>query len=367
MSTDKRIIVLAAGVLLAGLAQAQATRSPELAAASTTPDGFLTKARRSPPDVARHDSESPVEAWCAQASRNSTSCPPQQHHGPVVIADDLTAGLPNLRLDIILREMTNDVVSGSGVEAPDGTLVFAMWKIVSANADASIPAPADPEYGLPAPPPGESWPVSQQNYLFQGIILNGCLGPASFDLTLDSKIHQSDQPLPYGQVHLVDSVDGHGYYNFKYTIRATDEEGNVSDFTFSGDANAYCTSQADFASKSVEEVMTLSATTQQASLLAATQDDDFFTQADIDRSPGGYALFVPGVGDVYATEIRSAVAGKTCNIHKPSLIKAIAEDPPTVNEPTWEELSIHYIFFPYRVVCLWPPGGACYIMVRKAA
>jgi hypothetical protein len=77
--------------------------------------------------------------------------------------------------------------------------------------------------------------------------VNGCVGtPAAFDLTLDSTVFRTSTSEVFGQVHLVDEVNGHGYYNFMYTIRAMDEEANVSDFVFSGDADAFCTHQASF-------------------------------------------------------------------------------------------------------------------------
>ena len=75
--------------------------------------------------------------------------------------------------------------------------------------------------------------------------INGCTGvPATFDLTLDSSVYRISTGVVFGSVHLVDEVEGWGYYNFEYTIRARDENGNVSDFIFSGDADSFCTGQA---------------------------------------------------------------------------------------------------------------------------
>src|SRR5262249_45826349 len=99
------------------------------------------------------------------------------------------------------------------------------------------------------PVPGETW--SQMNNakgLFDVLILNGCAGAAAtFDLHLQSSIYveggleQDGRNGTIGAVHVDDSVTGPGYYNFKYTIRATDPYGNASDFTFSGDADSLCT------------------------------------------------------------------------------------------------------------------------------
>ncbi|MET0985139.1 MAG: hypothetical protein ABW034_07010 [Steroidobacteraceae bacterium] len=369
MSTHNRITTLAAGVLLCGLSsQVALAASPDLSAAFTTrPNGFLTKSERRMPSTVSSDSGGLVDNLCARSARDSAACPPSLKDGAVDAAGELSAGLPHLRLDIVLKEMQNVVVSGTGVNSLG---VFqepwATFKIESTSADSSIPGQADAPYGLPVPAAGDTWSdIPHANGLFQGVIENGCLGPATFDLTLDSTIYRVSTSEVFGEVHLTDAVDGHGYYNFKYTIRATDESGNVSDFVFSGDANAYCSAQLGFESESAEELGLSAKTATVESTLASLQETDLFTQQDIDRSPGGYKLFVPGVGDVYVTQIRAPSAGKTCSIHKPSLIKAVAANPPTLNEPKWEELSIHYIFFPYRTVCLWPPGGGCYAMVKK--
>jgi hypothetical protein len=159
----------------------------------------------------------------------------------------ITAGLKHLRLNIILKEMQNVVVSGSGVDSLGAFQEpWATFKIVSTAADDSIPAAADAPFGLPVPAPGDTWSdIPHANGLFQGIIENGCMGaPAAFDLTLDSSVFRPSTGVVFGDVHLVDGVDGHGYYNFKYTITAEDEDGNVSDFIFSGDADSFCTSQS---------------------------------------------------------------------------------------------------------------------------
>ena len=142
------------------------------------------------------------------------------------------------------------MVEGSGVDSLGANQdPWATFKIVSAAANVSIPTPAAPAYALPVPLPGDDpWiDIPEPNALFQGIIWNGCVGiPATFDLTLDSSIYRISTGEVFGSVHLVDEVEGHGYYNFKYTIRATDEDGNVSDFVFSGDADSVCTTQANF-------------------------------------------------------------------------------------------------------------------------
>ena len=153
-----------------------------------------------------------------------------------------------MRLNIIIWEMQNVVVSGSGVDSLG--LFNEHWttiKIGSSAADDSLPEPGD-KYDLALPYPGETavFPSTHSITLYRGIIENGCVGtPATFDLTLDSSVWRFGSGEVFGEVHLVDEVEGHGYYNFEYTIRATDEDGNVSDFIFRGDADSFCTSQLD--------------------------------------------------------------------------------------------------------------------------
>jgi hypothetical protein len=63
---------------------------------------------------------------------------------------------------------------------------------------------------------------------------------------LDTEVHNlSLDNQASGEIHLVDAVQGHGYYNFKFTVHATDQAGNQSDFIFSGDADSFCTASAD--------------------------------------------------------------------------------------------------------------------------
>jgi len=250
MNKWNNILVLSAAVLSGISAQAGAAGATNSSLAVTArPAGFLNPSDRRAPRIVEVGYGNLVNRLCARATAHTPmSCPASLNHfdGPDVIG----TYLPHLRLNIILRKMQNIVIAGSGVDSlgalqdPWGT-----FKIVSAAANVSIPAPAAPAYTLPVPLAGDApWTdIPEPDVLFQGIIWNGCVGiPATFDLTLDSSIYRASSGAMFGAVHLVDSVKGHGYYNFKYTIRATDEAGNVSDFVFSGDADSICTTQANF-------------------------------------------------------------------------------------------------------------------------
>ncbi len=369
--------VVLASVLLCGLSAQAAvsgtTDGPRTITARS--GGFLTPSERRAPRSADDRSGGLVDKLCARTAGNSPVRCPASVEGPGA-SDTITAGLPHLRLNIILREMRNVVVSGSGV---DSLGLFqepwATFKIASTTADVSIPAPGDPPYGLPVPAAGDTWSdIPHANALFQGIIENGCLSnAATFDLTLDSSIYRTSTGQTFGGVHLADSVEGHGYYNFKYTIRATDEAGNVSDFVFSGDADSYCTSQSSFSSKSgsgvkiaTDSLATGAAANSCASMtvgeLASAPASDFITQEEMDRSPRGYELNVPGVGVVLVTDPLKRIGGSPCRTHKPSLISAVAANPPTAASPSWINLSIYN--YSGGIFCACPKNGACYRMIR---
>lgn len=215
------------------------------------PDGFITTSYRRAPGASGKSSADMINRLCAPtASRSENVCPPGLKGAPGFPDpnDDFSAELPHLRLNIVLWELQNIVVSGSGVDSSvSNDVSWVNFRIESSTADDAIPGPADPTPGSPLPPPGNTWSLSTPHTIYQGIIENGCTGsPATFDLTLDSAVYRNNTSHEFGEVHLTDEVEGHGYYKFRYTIRATDEDGNVSDFVFSGDANAYCTSQSAF-------------------------------------------------------------------------------------------------------------------------
>ncbi|MCA9548771.1 MAG: hypothetical protein KC933_01975 [Myxococcales bacterium] len=92
--------------------------------------------------------------------------------------------------------------------------------------------------------------------------------------------------------------------------------------------------------------------------------DDMITAAELDRTPGGYSLEVPGVGKVILDNEDPRVTSG-CYMHRPSLIQEIAANPPSAAGPTWVNLTIWGCS--WGICCLPPSNGACYKMVRFAA
>jgi hypothetical protein len=241
MITRNPTVVIASGILLAALATLEKT-ADAADSMTTRPGGFLTESDRRAPGAVKSDWGGLVEKLCARAMDSPRRRCPVSVSGVPGPSDKVSAGLPHLRLDILLEEVRNVLVSGAGVD--DSLTPIATFTIVSDAADVSFPPSGGTSVQVLAPPPGDTWQYG--GAIFMGIIANGCLGPpATFDLTLDSSIYKDSNEEVLGEVHLVDSVQGHGYYNVAYTIRATDEAGNVSDFIFSGDADSYCTGQLD--------------------------------------------------------------------------------------------------------------------------
>ncbi len=192
-------------------------------------------------------------ALCRLAKRASgTPCPftVRAPAGPVA-ADDFAANLPHLRLAVILGEMEHVVVAGDGITSEDlFNEPWTLWLFQSANADVSLPTYGGEPVGLPLPPPGQTFPSPPfANGLFQAIVHNGCVGsPATFDVSLHGGVYQpadvaafppvEDEEL--GSVDLYDEIQGWGSYVWKYTVRASDGAGNVSDFVIDGTGHAWC-------------------------------------------------------------------------------------------------------------------------------
>ncbi len=236
--------------LSCGLTAADASARTSLAIKQTESKGFLTQVKAHSLKFAL-SSSSLTGYLCDRVSRNSGLRCPESIHGGVSSGhggpDELSAGLPHLRLNIILQEMQNIPVSGGGIDTLGAFQEpWATWKFSSTAADQSIPGLMEDGFGLPVPPPAETWPVGNANGLFQGIIHNGCVGtPATFDVSLNSTVYRPSNSDIMGEVDLSDEVHGWGDYVFKYTIRAEDQDGNASNFVFSGIADAFCTGQAN--------------------------------------------------------------------------------------------------------------------------
>lgn len=110
-------------------------------------------------------------------------------------------------------------------------------------------------FALPAPGPGQTWPIDHFNAIYRALTLDACGLSVSFPITMDSWIVETvdvagvDDPsgAEIGRVSLSDgdTLDRPGLYNFAYTIRANGTNGGVSEFGFSGIVSVRCTSETE--------------------------------------------------------------------------------------------------------------------------
>jgi hypothetical protein len=155
------------------------------------------------------------------------------------------ANLPNVRVSLLIQDIANVVVSGSGVDtiADNGAgEVFVDWSTTGLPADEENGGP----YGWGLPDPGETWenlshPGGGGGLLvYDALVFGACGGPLSFHIAHTASIE--DNGLVIGQFDGSDNstLDETGFYNVNYTARADDGMGNVSDFVFSGKVNVTC-------------------------------------------------------------------------------------------------------------------------------
>lgn len=97
--------------------------------------------------------------------------------------------------------------------------------------------------------------------------------------------------------------------------------------------------------------------------LRSLKRSEMISQGDVERSPRGYRLSVPGVGNIYVKGLRTPRGSKECHVHEPSLVKLLAADPPAPLQTKWMQLTIYDC--PWGTCCLGPLGGGCYVIVSR--
>lgn len=172
---------------------------------------------------------------------------PMQRSGRPAVIDGIAAvPAPHLRVTFLLLEMANSVVSGAGVSD-----AWAFWEGQNASADTQLNGP----YNLPAPGPGEVWPIDHANAIYQALTLDACGLSVSFPMDLESWVVQGEDNgfggtsptgAELGRVSLSDNdtLDRAGLYDFGYMVRASSQAG-ISDFRFAGIVSVFCTTDGD--------------------------------------------------------------------------------------------------------------------------
>lgn len=185
--------------------------------------------------------------FCAR-SKGDVRCPPIVSNGGVggggipQLELGLKARLPNVRVSFFIQEISNDVVANGGVETEPDDVVFVNWRTIGPEADVENGGP----YGWVLPGPGQTYDNFGPHggpfglMIYDALVFGACESLTSFDVQHEAAITESGVDI--GSFVGVDNttIDATGYYNLHYTVRATDSDGGVSDFHFSGKANVIC-------------------------------------------------------------------------------------------------------------------------------
>lgn len=191
--------------------------------------------------------------FCARSARDTrrgVRCPPIVSNGGVggggipQLELPLTARLPNVRVSFFIQEISNEVVANGGVETEhdDDDLELVTWLTTGSEADAENGGP----YGWSLPGPGQTYDNFGPHggpfglMIYDALVFGACGSLTSFDVQHEATITESGDDI--GSFVGVDNttINSTGYYNLNYAVRATDSDGGVSDFHFSGKANVIC-------------------------------------------------------------------------------------------------------------------------------
>lgn len=226
----KHLCTLAAAVVAT-------TFAAGIASSQTTSPSFLTRL------PARFVAPAPTTGFCGQLALAGRRCPPvlvysgRSYGGLLPTIDPaLKADLPHVRVSMVLQEIANVIVAGGGV-AIAGLNPHVEWTTTGSAASVEQGGP----YGYTLPGPGVTWnDFGPHNILYDALQFNTCDSFGAFPIQHDAVIENSGVSI--GAFNGVDNttVNHTGFYNFRYTVRARDARGGVSDFRFSGKVNATC-------------------------------------------------------------------------------------------------------------------------------
>jgi len=195
---------------------------------------------------------SPNDPLLPQFCARSERCPPIVSNGGVggggipQLELDLKARLPNVRVSFLIQEISHDVVVKPGVAVPAFNR-HVNWHTTGPESDAENGGVEVGELG-----DGSQWslplPGAFLTYsgllIYDALVFGACESLTSFDVQHEATIVEfiESQHVALGSFVGVDNttIDSTGYYNLNYTVRATDSNGGVSDFHFSGKADVIC-------------------------------------------------------------------------------------------------------------------------------
>lgn len=177
---------------------------------------------------------------------------------PYQTFDAFSAVLPkNLRVKFTMTSISNQVVSGEGVNAnieiPADNGSWVLFDSYSETADLEIIDSGAPSamgnYAIPLPAPGMTFQLDAYYVIYDALVFDGCGNLPYFPINFKSIVRDFDNDAEIlGEFSSYDntSLIPNGYWHFDYVIRAMDSNGDESDFSFAGLVEVLCSNLEDY-------------------------------------------------------------------------------------------------------------------------
>jgi hypothetical protein len=164
-----------------------------------------------------------------------------------VVPPSVTTNLPHLHVMFTLQDLANTLVAGNGIGG-DGETVDLRFEVDSSVSSSEWPTVF---VGLAVGwlDPGVSNPY--YSILWQSVILNGCVDPPPVipvHFKNSISVLSGGMPTEVEAVGLFEADDNTslvptGFWNFEYTVHASDSEGDASDIRVRGKASVVCSAR----------------------------------------------------------------------------------------------------------------------------
>lgn len=163
-------------------------------------------------------------------------------------ADKFTSELPkNLRVMFVVETIEHEIVSGDGVLPANPP--YSLWKHWEMYSSAATYERYNDAVGLPAPGPGQTWPIPHYNLVYDGLVIDGCGNTPVFPIELTATIvdHSNSNSILGGFITLDNStLIPNGYWEFSYSVPTMDSFGSESVFHVDGWVSVLCSNKEDF-------------------------------------------------------------------------------------------------------------------------
>ncbi len=184
--------------------------------------------------------------FCATSGR--VSCPPVVSSGGIPggvwMPENFGYNYRNVRVSFYVDEISNEIVANGGADVVNTG--FVSWLTSSSEADLENGGP----YGWTLPGPGQTYSDFGPHggpsglLIYDALVFNACGAFASFPVDHEATVTESGATIGSFAGTDNSTIDSTGYYNLRYTIRAEDGDGGVSDFHIEGKVAAICSGQS---------------------------------------------------------------------------------------------------------------------------